>query len=170
MKIGDVKAKTATVLLHPYALCIFNFLILILFYSSIKATWFHLNPDHHFEEAIDLWEGVGTILLGFGVVLEERTSLHQIVGYRPLPGTTELEGAVERVSHDYGVLFVVVGVLIELFAWLVKIPNDLLDTYAIELLMLNIAALAAAFGAFLQLKFFFDILGAHTRRARSSRA
>jgi hypothetical protein len=165
-----MKRKLAAVLLHPYALCAMNLLILVLVYSSAKVTWLHLRAENHFEEAVELWEGFGTILLGLGVILEERNSLQHILGLDPSRlGARKIEDAVERVAHDYGVLFVVLGVLIEIFAWLVKIPNDVLDTYGIEFTLVNLAGATAVIGACLQLRFFYDVLVAHGKYRRQAR-
>ncbi|MBC7691144.1 MAG: hypothetical protein H7222_05195 [Methylotenera sp.] len=161
-----MKRKLAALFLHPYFLSILTLLMLVLFYSSIKVTWFFLHPANHFQEAVELWEGFGTILLGLGVFLEERPALQHILGLDPVRARKEEEDAVEAVCHDYGVIFVIFGVIIELFAWLVKIPNEVLDTYGIEFTFLNVAALAATFSAVLQIKFFFEILAAHFKRRK----
>jgi hypothetical protein len=64
---------------------------------------------------------------------------------------------VEELCHDYGVFFVILGVLIETFAWLIKIPNVVLDTYGVEYALLNFAAIAAVIGAILQFRFFYRL-------------
>jgi hypothetical protein len=158
-----MKRKLAIFLLHPYLISLMNVLILILFYSSIKATWLHLRPENHFEEAVELWDGFGTILLGLGVVLEERVNLQKILGLKMNAEHRRAEDFIEHVCHDYGVIFVVLGVIIELFAWLVKIPNEVLDTYGVEFTFINISALAAAIGAVLQIKFLYDLTKTHAR-------
>jgi hypothetical protein len=163
-----MKRNLAVFLLHPYLLSIMNVLILILFYSSIRATWFYLQPANHFEEAVELWDGFGTILLGLGVVLEERSSLQKILGLKLSAEAHRFEEFVEHVCHDYGVIFVILGVIIELFAWLVKIPNEVLDTYGVEFTLLNVAAFAAAIGAVLQIKFLWDLTMVHTRTRKLS--
>ena len=159
LSIRSLRRRLGRSILHPYFLCVLNALMLVLFYSSIKSTWFQLNPANHFEEAVELWEGYGTILLGLGVILEEHASLGHIFGLRR--NADSEANAVERVCHDYGVLFCVLGVIVELFAWLVKIPNIVLDSYGVEFAFINISGLAAAICAILQVRFQFEILGAH---------
>ena len=127
-------------------------MILILTYSSLKLTWFELDPSDHFHEAVELWEGFGTILLGFGVILEERTTLREILGIK-----VDHHSRVEELCHDYGVFFVILGVLIETFAWLIKIPNVVLDTYEVEFSLLNLAAIGAVIAAILQFRFFYRL-------------
>jgi hypothetical protein len=155
--------KIAVFLLHPYLISVLNVLVLVLFYSSIKATWFYLRPENHFEEAVELWDGFGTILLGLGVVLEERGSLQKILGLKLGSAAHDAEKFIENVCHNYGVLLVILGVIIELFAWLVKIPNEVLDTHGIEFTMINLAAVAAALAAVLQVKFLWELTTTHRR-------
>ncbi len=146
LKSKAFKQKFAWIFLHGYFLSALNVLMLVLLYSSLKTTWVHLNPENHFDEAVELWEGFGTILMGFGVILEERVSLQHMVGFQG-------KDSIEEVCHDFGVIFVVLGVVIEVFAWLVKIPNSVFDTYEIEIAMLHLAAAAAAIGGWFQIKF-----------------
>ncbi len=154
-----MKRRLINLLVHPFALSIYNLLLLVLVYSSLNATWFHLQPANHFEEAVELWEGFGTILLGFGVVLEERSSLRHMAGFE------QTNHQMEDVSHDYGVIFVIFGVIIELFAWLVKIPNEALDTYGVEFFFLNISAVTALLSACFQIKFQIDMVKAFRKPA-----
>jgi hypothetical protein len=152
MKTEAFRKKLALILLHPFALTFLNLSLLILAYTGIKFTWFGLNPENHFHEATELWEGFGTILLGFGVILEERSTLRKILGI-----TFPAEHPIEVACHDYGVFFVIFGVIIETFAWLVKIPNGVLDTYAFEFSLVNGAAFVTSLGVILQLRFFWRI-------------
>jgi hypothetical protein len=161
-----MKQRLASIILHPYVLSIANILILVLFYSSIKATWLVLKPLDHYEEAVELWDGYATILLGLGVVLEERSTLRKILKANWSEQRRRTEVFVEEVCHDYGVLLVVLGVVIELFAWLVKIPNEVLDSSGIEFVLLNIAAVAATIGAVLQLRFLYELNTVHARSRR----
>ena len=143
-----MKQKLGNFFIHPFALSLINFMMLILVYSSLKLTWFHLDPTDHFHEAVELWEGFGTILLGYGVILEERSTLKNILKIK-----IDHDDPVEELCHDFGVYFVIFGVLIEIFAWLVKIPNEVLDTYQVELVLINVSAIVAFISACFQLRF-----------------
>lgn len=146
----------ASIFLHPTALSFLNGVILILAYTAIKHTWFALDPRNHFHQAVELWEGFGKILLGFGVILEERAILRSILGIT-LPAQPSPEHEIEHACHDYGVFFVIFGVVIEAFAWLIKIPNAVLDAFGFEFTFLNLAAIFCIFGLFLQFRFFWRI-------------
>jgi hypothetical protein len=147
---NSFRQRMREALIHRFALTLMNATILILAYSGLKLTWVHLDPTDHFHEVVELWEGFGTIMVGFGVILEERKGLKQIL-------KVELDYADEAISHDYGIFFVITGVIIEILAWLVKIPNSVLDTYQIEWIFVNLAALTAVYGVWLQFRFFWRL-------------
>jgi hypothetical protein len=141
------------ILLHRITISFLNISLLILAYSALKATWINgTNSVREVHEAVELWEGFGTILLGFGVALEERDSLKKIATFDE---TTPEQ--VDHVCHDYGVLFVMLGVIIEAFAWLVKLPNAVLDTEGVEFVLLQCGALTAVIGVYLQIKFQYHL-------------
>ena len=123
--------------------------LLTLIYSTLKVTWFSGHYGHdHFNEAAELWYGFGVVILGFGVLLEEFKAV-KLIFKRPL----KPDSALDHACHDYGVLLVIAGVLIEIFAWLIKIPNDVLDTEGVEFVLLQMAAVTACVSIFLLLKF-----------------
>jgi hypothetical protein len=137
------------ILLHRITLSILNICILVLGYSAFRVTWFSGESNlHEIREAVELWEGFGTIILGMGVALEERDGLKKIAGYHD-----HAPSFVDHVCHDYGVLFAVLGVIIEAFAWLVKIPNEVLNTEGIEFILLQVAAVVSVIAVILQIRF-----------------
>jgi hypothetical protein len=127
--------------------------LLTLTYTALKVTWFsdHFN-DSHFEEAVELWYGLGVVILGFGVLLEEFQSLKKII--YPKHVTNQ---RLENACHKFGVLLVVAGVFIEVIAWLIKIPNEVLDTKAVESFLLQIAAVSGLLVIFLVFNFIYSI-------------
>ena len=133
---------------------ILDFALLLLAYSALKTTWFgtlHTSSDHEpYREAVHLWEGFGTVLLGFGVILEEYDSLAKIF-------RTQISSELNHKYHTYGVLFVLIGVIIEILAWLIKIPDSVVNTSGIEQLLLQFAAVLALISFFLLLRFIFTI-------------
>ena len=139
--------------IHPVTLTLLNFALMVLAYSALKTTWFDSeNGLHHIHTAIELWEGYGTIVLGFGIVLEERKALKKI--FRITPESD----AIDQTAHDYGVIFVMLGLIIEILAWLVKMPNEVLDTENIEMIFLQSAAITACFVVILQVRFLSHVL------------
>lgn len=133
---------------------LFSLGLLTLIYSSLQATWLRWNLPHtHYHELVDLWHGFGTLVLGFGVLLEEYPALMKIFTRQP-----PQEG-VMHLYHDYGVIFVVLGVLIEMGVWLIKINNVILDQPQVEsALMIGTISVATITGLFL-LSLLYQILG-----------
>ena len=141
------------VCLHPFTLSLLNFALLVLAYSSIKAAWFGESHGEDFIHSMTyLWEGYGTIVLGFGVVLEERKAMKHVFSIH------QDENWTDEVSHKYGVIFVMMGLFIEILAWLVKIPNEVLNTESIELFFLNTAAAIAVGVVLLQFRFLYHLI------------
>lgn len=148
-----MKRLLGSITTHPLALNAINLSLLILAYTGFKFTFHSSVADTHaVHEATEIWEGFGTIILGYGVLLEERDSLRKIFGL-----STKDEHPA-HLCHDYGVIFVMLGVLIETFAWLIKIPNSVLDNQVFEFILLIFAALAAIWAAALQIRFAYRLL------------
>lgn len=133
---------------------LFSLGLLILIYSSLRATWFGSDiKDNHYQELVDLWHGFGTLVVGFGVLLEEYPALMRIFS-RQKP-----DSEVSHLYHDYGVIFVVLGVLIEMCVWMIKINNVILDLPVVEYsLMILTVIIAITTGLFL-LSLSYQILG-----------
>jgi hypothetical protein len=143
-----MKRHVGTVSTHPFFLNAINLSLLILAYTAFKFT-FHssISDSAAIHEATEIWEGFGTIILGYGVLLEERTGLRKIFGL------TEGEKRHADICHDFGVYFVLLGVLIETLAWLIKIPNAVLDYPIFEFGLLMMAAVAGVWSVGLQVWF-----------------
>ncbi len=151
--VSPMKSALGKILVHPMVLALLNFAILLLAYSSLRTTWFDAASGmNHIHSAIELWEGFGTIVLGFGVALEERETLKKIFKITPA------SDGVDELAHDFGVIFVMLGVMIEVLAWLVKIPNEVLNTENIEGFFLNTAAVVACVVVVLQLRFLYHLV------------
>ncbi len=148
-----MKTWIGRICVHPYALTLLNGALFILAYSSLKETWFGVNhSEDHLHSLIHIWEGYGTIVLGFGVVLEERKAIKQVFDIK------ENDQKLDELTHDYGVIFVMLGLMIEVLAWLVKIPNEVLNTENVELVFLNIAAFFSVVTVILQFRFLLRLL------------
>ncbi len=126
--------------------------LLLVAYTSLKTLFFGQDPaKDHYHEAIELWHGYGTLLLGFGVILEEYPALSKI--FR----RASLQDSYQHILHNYGILFVIIGVVVEMLCWLVKIPNSALDTAGIEMALIYAAALAATVGVFCIFSFLYKL-------------
>lgn len=135
----------------PVFLGLLNLLTAFLIVSAIRyfVAQGHSIETHH--DLIYTWEGVGTILVGLGVALEERGTLRGIFG---LP----LRDPLEKLCHDYGVMLVFGGVVIEIFAWIVKIPNEVFNTSGAEFAAFSVCAVIGVFVLYCQLRFVWGLI------------
>jgi len=80
------------------------------------------------EHIAEMLEGLGIILIGWGVAIEERHSLRQMAGLIGSPDS-EREVAIDHVSHSNGICMLILGLFAEIGVEAVRLPNDVLPTF-----------------------------------------
>lgn len=124
--------RLAALLTHRHSFLFFNVLITYLLIASIvqmiPMIFNEENNVHRLEEILD---ATATMLVAYGVVLEERESLMRILGVT----RDYLDDCVDHLCHDLGVLLLVIGLLVEVTVQLIKIPNSIVNTDGIEWLI-----------------------------------
>ena len=139
--------------LNRHGITLFNLLLLgILVSSIVHMLGMLFDPANDFEEMERTLEGIATIFVAYGVVLEERESLLRIFRYYPR-FVSDLESRVDHVCHDYGVLFLVIGLLVEVAAELVKIPNRIVNTDNLEGILFGVGLLLLVAGGYYTAEF-----------------
>ncbi|KAF0096906.1 MAG: hypothetical protein FD144_5545 [Rhodospirillaceae bacterium] len=119
------------VLLSRYTIGLISLLICIPMAITLteipKSLW--SKPDIH--EEMDIVTGIGIIMIGWGVVLEERRTLREIFG---LLGTNDeaWQTIVDHVCHNYGVGQLAIGLMAEICIELIKIPNTIIYTGEVD--------------------------------------
>lgn len=102
------------------------------------------KPDLHNE--MDIVTGIGVIMIGFGVVLEERHILREVFGL--LGGPHEAwEETIDHICHKYGAGQLVLGLFAEMCIEAIKIPNTILYTGEVDDYMVVGALAFMAVGA-----------------------
>lgn len=118
--------------LHRYGMILFNSLVLIILALSLfDMAGMILDPANDADEMERALEGMAAIFVAYGVLLEERESLLKIFRFYPRFASEE-ESRTDHVSHTYGVLFLVIGLLVEVATGLVKIPDRIFNTVTLE--------------------------------------
>jgi len=77
------------------------------------------QQQHAMEEIL---EGLGTILVAFGVALEERETLLKFVGLYP-HGLTPQQARVDHHCHGYGLSLLLLGLFAEVAVYLIRMPD-----------------------------------------------
>ncbi len=83
------------------------------------------------REPMDIVTGIGIIMIGWGVVLEERATLREIFGLVGGPDET-WESALDHTCHNYGVGQLVLGLMAEICIEMIKIPNTIIYTGEVD--------------------------------------
>ncbi|MDR3670864.1 MAG: hypothetical protein P4L36_08470 [Holophaga sp.] len=102
----------------------------------------HGQPNMH--ELDQIIEGMAVISIAFGVALESREDIMEILRLYPrfLCATEE---RIDQVCKDFGIGFLLYGLFMEIPNQMVRIPNHIVNTAGIELptLMLSVVFVAA---------------------------
>jgi hypothetical protein len=92
-----------------------------------RALWG--KPD--LKEEMEIVTGIGIIMIGWGVLLEERRTLREIFGL--LDGPDEAwQSAIDHACHNYGVGQLSIGLMAEICIELIKIPNTIIYTGEVD--------------------------------------
>lgn len=97
------------------------------------------NMRNDFGEIEDLLDGIGTILVAYGVALEERDTIMRFFKIYP-KHFNEWENATDHLCHFYGLFFLLLGLFMEVAVELVKLPYKVFNTEGIEWLIFSVGA------------------------------
>jgi hypothetical protein len=121
----------ARALISRYSIAIIGLIVVVPLVLAIKeishVLW--VNPD--LKEPMEIINGIGVILIGLGVVLEERKALRDICGLSGGPDEA-MQEYIDKSCHHYGVGQLVLGLLAEICIESIKIPNSILYTGEVD--------------------------------------
>ncbi|SJZ77777.1 hypothetical protein SAMN02745126_02256 [Enhydrobacter aerosaccus] len=121
--------------LAPLAIAILDVIILVPLVIAILEVAIGLLEGQEFHEPMDIIEGMGVILIGWGVALEERGSLRDIFGLKG--GADEpWQVLVDHVCHGSGLGLLIFGLFAEMCVEAVRLPNHIINTDKIDALVL----------------------------------
>jgi hypothetical protein len=143
----------ARLLLNRWTLSVLNLLILfplVLAIVELFALLWGAAWTAHMHDAIsqseDLIEGVGVVLIGWGVALEERNGMAELLG-SSIDLTDTREVYLSHVCHSSGLAVLVLGLFAEIAMEIVRLPDHIINTNSIERWPLSIAALFLSLAA-----------------------
>lgn len=118
------------VFLSPATIALLDLLILIPSLLSIVSILSDLAHGK-LEEPMDILEGVGVVLIGWGVAIEERLSVRSIFGLSG--GENEaFEAGIDRLCHASGIGLLIFGLFSEIAVAAVRLPNHIMPTEGID--------------------------------------
>ena len=138
------------ILLNRWSIVVFNALIampltLALFEIFALLWGAGLQSHESIQEAGHLIEGLGVILIGWGVVLEERNGVSHLLGGTPNENS-ETETAIDGLCHHAGLALLVLGLIAEILVQCVEVPDHIINTDRIERVVLTVGAVFLALG------------------------
>lgn len=134
------------------ALCAADLLLAVLTVAGlVEAAGLLGNGVDDFSRVEAILDGIGVIFVSYGVALEERETLMRF--FKLYPGLqTPLEEAVDRLCHHYGLFILLMGLLMEVAAEVVQIPNRLFGFPRVEELVFSLGLLSGVFACGLLLR------------------
>ncbi|EPR33156.1 hypothetical protein dsat_0597 [Alkalidesulfovibrio alkalitolerans DSM 16529] len=118
-----------------------------------------LSAADDIDELERVSDGLGTILIAYGVLAEERESLMKFARLYPAM-LSPVQERLDHLSHGYGMCFLVIGLFMEMGVQLVKIPDAILDTQGLEALIFGVNAFFIALTLALMTRFTWRVLRA----------
>ena len=113
------------------------------------------KPD--LKEEMEIVTGIGIIMIGWGVLLEERRTLREIFGL--LGGRDEdWQAAIDHACHNYGVGQLSIGLMAEICIELIKIPNTIIYTGEVDDYLVAAGLFFVGVGALLLVRHVFVML------------
>ncbi len=143
----------AKLLLNRWTLSVLNLLILVPLvlavvelFSLLWGSAWTANMHDAISQSEDLIEGVGVVLIGWGVALEERDGMAELLGSSIDLGDPR-EVSLSHACHSSGLAILVLGLFAEIAMETVKLPDHIINTNSIERWPLSIGAALLALGA-----------------------
>lgn len=123
------------ILMNSYVVIIFSTFILIAFAPVIFEevvfifNWFNgIVIETEYNEVVEVIDGLATILVGYGVVLEERETILKLSGKVWEEQRAKTEDYLSEQAHLFGMGLLIFGLLLEIITQAIKLPHRILDT------------------------------------------
>ena len=130
----------ARLAVHPWFISALNAWFIFLIFNSVTDLFLTRATPH--KEAEEIIEGVGIVLIAWGVALEERQKLREVFGLFHHGDTQKVryEEALDENCHRYGLGLLLLGLFSEVCVESVKIPDRIINTAGIESLVLLLSS------------------------------
>lgn len=138
------------VFMMPVAIVLIELIILVPILLSIMTVIQDLL-NGKLDEPMEILEGVGVVLIGWGVAVEERPSLREIFHLEGGPNEA-LERGIDVLCHSSGVGMLIFGLFAEIAVTAVRLPNHVVPTEGFDNVVLYISAFFVGLGTYVLLQ------------------
>jgi hypothetical protein len=109
------------------------------------------------DEPMEILEGVGVVLIGWGVAVEERPSLREIFHLEG-GANAAMEQAIDVLCHSSGIGMLIFGLFAEIAVTAVRLPNHVVPTEGFDPIVLGISAVFVALGTYVLIQHIVRLL------------
>ena len=135
------------VLTSRWMLSVFDALLLVVSCSMLFDFWTTFQVSGHDEKLIheieEILEGAAVLYITYGVALESRHQIMSVLHLYPRYHNA-FEESLDTICGQYGLILLLWGLFMEVPVQLVKIPDRIINTAAIEkpVLLISVAFMA----------------------------
>ena len=134
------------IFMMPVAIVIMELIILVPIVLSI-ITVLHDLMAGKLDEPMEILEGVGVVLIGWGVAIEERPSLREIFHLEDGPNEL-LEKGIDVLCHSSGIGILIFGLFAEIAVTAVRLPNNVVPTEGFDPVVLCVSVFFVLLGTY----------------------
>lgn len=121
----------AGLFVHPRFIAFLNILLVLNLVHAVLEGALAPSPNHH--ETADIIEGLGIIMIAWGVALEERYKLREIFHLLPKKRSEiNYQNAVDENCHCFGLGLLLLGLFAEVGAECVSVPDRIINTSGLD--------------------------------------
>jgi hypothetical protein len=164
--MSSLSTQVAKIMLCRVAICVLNALILMITVSTLyEASKLLFNLTNDFDQIENMLGGPSSIFVAYGVALEERDSLMQFFKLYPTYWN-HAEEATDKACHFYGLCILLLGLFMEVSVELVKLPNTILNTEGIEVVIFAVGLFFSVVALLLLIRLSYVLLRVSTVGSR----
>ncbi len=158
-KNGGMIRLLIRVFISPLAIIALHLLILVPLVLAIVDVVPSLKPGADLHEQITIVEGMGVILIGWGVALEERGALREIfkLGGRP---DEARQVAIDHACHAAGIGLLIFGLFSEIGIEMIQMPRHIVDTSGFDEFVLGLSVVFLAICIWIVVRHLFVLVTA----------
>jgi len=130
-RMPNTVRNLAIMFVHPRFIAFLNLLLVLnLIHAVLEGA---LVPSLNHHETVDIIEGLGIIMIAWGVALEERHKIREIFHLLPKKRSEiSYQNAVDENCHCFGLGFLLLGLFAEVGAECVSVPDRIINTSGLD--------------------------------------
>ena len=147
----------ARLVVSPGAIVLLDLLIVIPMSLAIYEVARGLGHHETLHDALEIVTGIGVLMIGWGVVLEERATLREVFGIEHSPDQKR-QKHLDQMCHHFGLGQLILGLLAEICVEMVHLPDKIINTSGIEAPVIGLGLIFIAVGGLFLIVHIFRII------------